>query len=106
MSRDCIAAIPKPRKRRTESGTGPDTAGAFDVEPAAAGAVRETAKATPKRQSAFNPIATTTDSLLSRNDIRHTGSNSFVVLFKQGLKLDIFPSVRGATALTLHALLT
>ena len=97
MNRDCVAAIPKPRKRRTESNVGLESPAGFPVSgvPATNGSTYMSASVAPPplstRVSADNIAADrhrSQDSLLLRPDIRHNGSQSFTALLAGGLRLD------------------
>jgi hypothetical protein len=94
MNRECIAAIPKVRKRRTESNLGIDTPSGnppFGVLSDNASANADT-NASGSRPLPNKPVAVeptySQDSLLSRPDIRHNGSKSFTALLTRGLGLD------------------
>lgn len=97
MGLECIASVPKPRKRRE---------GEFIASHASHGSGTIAADAavdtlsTPTRDSRTLPSPVTklpfisdganvpADSLLSRGDLHHTGSKTFVALLAQSLEVD------------------
>lgn len=98
MERDCLPAVPKPRKRRTQSNVGEsegipllEFAGPGADAGGGAGVVGPTAS--PQAPAPrFDPPSTTQPeyqadkgALLSRHDISHVDSKSFVALFSRGL---------------------
>ena len=99
MGRECVQAVPKPRKRRTESGVGLELANDLPPSISLSGETepvlvpKGAPKAAPKKQYGFES-GTAINSMLSRADIRHTGSKSFTTLLAQGLKLDSAHIVR------------
>ena len=101
MNRECVAAIPKVRKRRTESNVGTDFPSGnppFGVLSGNASANTDT-NTTVQRPLPNKPVTIepsySQDSLLSRPDIRHNGSKSFSALLAQGLELDTAYIVSG-----------
>ncbi|CAK4034601.1 hypothetical protein AC578_9767 [Lecanosticta acicola] len=86
MDRDCVPAIPKPRKRRGESGVGVDSEGVSLLEFAgpSTAAAGPPPKFDPPRQTQSEDVTERT-SLLARHDLSHTDSKSFLTLFSQGL---------------------
>lgn len=108
MNRECVAAIPKPRKRRAESNVGLDTPAGIPISGilggnATAGAH---ANAVATQPAPARPVAIdrseSQDSLLSRPDIRHNGSKSCTALLARGLKLDSPYLVRRSSCLCVH----
>lgn len=89
MDRDCVPAVPKPRKRRTESAVGLDTEqhGMSLLE--FAGPSSSSTAAPPPQFDTARPKQTDNGAernfLLGRHDLSHVDSKSFVQLFRQGL---------------------
>lgn len=90
MDRDCVPAVPKPRKRRTESAVGLETEqhGMSLLE--FAGPSSSSTAGPPPQFDAARPKqadkgAAERDFLLGRHDLSHVDSKSFVQLFRQGL---------------------
>lgn len=83
MDRDCVPAVPKPRKRRGESGIGVEQEGVSLLEFAGPStAAGPPPKFDPPRQAQADDG---TERLLARHDLSHTDSKSFVALFSQSL---------------------
>lgn len=97
MSRECIVAIPKPRKRRTESNVGLESPAAFSTPgvPTTNGKSYMGLSIDPPPPPNRAPTGTfaavrnqSQDSLLSPPDLRNNGSKSFTALLVKGLRLD------------------
>lgn len=83
MDRECVPAVPKPRKRRGESGIGAEQEGVSLLEFAGPStAAGPPPKFDPPRQAHADDG---TERLLARHDLSHTDSKSFVALFSQSL---------------------
>lgn len=99
MDRDCVPAIPKPRKRRGESGAGIEPEGVSLLQFAGPStASGPPPKFDPPRQAQSDDVAER-GSLLARHDLSHTDSKSFVALFAQSLgnvAVSHIPSVNSA----------
>ncbi|KAK4508598.1 hypothetical protein PRZ48_002337 [Zasmidium cellare] len=89
MDRDCVPAVPKPRKRRTESAVGLETEqhGMSLLE--FAGPSSSSTAGPPPQFDAARPKQADKGAernfLLGRHDLSHVDSKSFVQLFRQGL---------------------
>ncbi|EME49397.1 hypothetical protein DOTSEDRAFT_163734 [Dothistroma septosporum NZE10] len=87
MDRDCVPAVPKPRKRRTESGI---AFGADQGIPLLDFAAASSSTAAPPPHH-FDPARSAHSdeaerrSLLQQHDLSHTDSKTFVALFSRGL---------------------
>lgn len=87
MDRDCVPAVPKPRKRRTGSGVGQEGDQGIPLLDFAA-ASSSTAGPTAPRFDPARPgqsDETERQSLLQQHDLSHTDSKTFVALFSRGL---------------------
>lgn len=87
MDRECVPAVPKPRKRRTQSNVG-ESEGIPLLEFAGPSASASAAGPPPK----FDPpeaqqltYQAERGALLARHDLSHTDSRSFTALFTRGL---------------------
>ncbi|KAF2171967.1 hypothetical protein M409DRAFT_63492 [Zasmidium cellare ATCC 36951] len=90
MDRDCVPAVPKPRKRRTESAVGLETEQhGMSLLEFAGPSSSSTAGPPPQfdaaRHKQADKGAAERNFLLGRHDLSHVDSKSFVQLFRQGL---------------------
>lgn len=86
MDRDCVPAVPKPRKRRTESAVGLESEQGMSLLEFAGPSSSSTAppQFDPTRPNQADKVAERSF-LLGRHDLSHVDSKSFVQLFRQGL---------------------
>lgn len=102
MGVECVAAVPKPRKRRegefiTTPGSAPPPPFSEDDTPTRdARALPSPAAKPPVTSTALTSVPV--DSLLSRGDLHHTGSKSFTALLAQGLGLETVQAVSAERA--------
>lgn len=94
MGLECIASVPKPRKRRegefiaTHGSATTAAEHAFESNSTPIRDSRTLPSPVPKQTLTPNQTSVPADSLLSRGDLHHTGSKTFSTLLAQGLELD------------------
>ena len=97
MGRECVPSVPKPRKRRPESGVADTPEGAIPTTSSGVASTPgfasiETPVSAARRESNFG-ASIPMGSLLSKNDIRHRRSESFEAVLAQGLKYELLSAV-------------
>ena len=87
MDRECLPSVPKPRKRRTLDGEAEGSPRSVPVAKLLDNSVVAGASSRPAAPL-HGQASNVRNSLMSKHDLSHTGSKSFIKLLGQGLGIE------------------